>query len=684
MRRILAILAFVTVFAAAFTAASQNSGAALLEQARAKKTAGDLQGAAEGFEKVLTDFAADRSASANALLELGAISESLDQRTRARSYYERLRKEYADQRAEVTTAANRIAELDKRSNPAAGAVGGANASRIVIKTPYTEDPYAFAISPDGKTIVFQATLPGGKGQLWRQAVDASAKPEPIAGSDGAAVGAYPFFSPDGKSIAYFAKQRLWQIDVAGGAPKDLADAPSPYGGTWSADGTIVISGHGVAAPLQGLRGGRLAPVTAGGGHMVSPRFVDDRRFLYFSRDNRGTGRLEIGAIDGSTLTGRALPAAHAGTYGRGFLFYVTQTGVLNAVRLDATNLTTSGTSTVVVDRVGKEDRFPGAAAVSVSAAGSIAYREAAIPKRQMVWMDRAGELVGSIGAPDAATPSGPRVSSDGRSVVMFRQAGVPLGSAWIVDTETGAMRQVRDGAVSPIWSPGGGVMYTALTTQNGPIQLLMFEQTAGPAAVALPAGRGGVAARGGPVRTFGPTTGAFPEDTLPNGSVLYRSGGATGGVSGFANPGDLFVLTPTGDSISVAQTEAAERSGRFSPDGAWIAYQSDASGRNEIYVQPFPGNTNQRQRVSLGGGTSPQWGRGGKELYFLSADSRLMVTGATPAADKTIEFTTPKPLFAAPLPQGAEYDTSRDGDRFLVLLPLEDSPPIIVLTNWAP
>ncbi|HEX4997355.1 MAG TPA: tetratricopeptide repeat protein, partial [Terriglobia bacterium] len=152
LKSILAILALMTVFVAAFTAAPQNPGAALLEQARAKKAAGDLQGAAEGFEKLLTDFAAERKPAANALLELGAIAESLDQKTRARNYYERLRREYSDQGAEVTAATNRLAELEGRSAPgnaAAGVGGGATGvGRIVIKTPYTEDPYAFALSPD--------------------------------------------------------------------------------------------------------------------------------------------------------------------------------------------------------------------------------------------------------------------------------------------------------------------------------------------------------------------------------------------------------------------------------------------------------------------------------------------------------------------------------------------------------
>jgi hypothetical protein len=179
------------------------------------------------------------------------------------------------------------------------------------------------------------------------------------------------------------------------------------------------------------------------------------------------------------------------------------------------------------------------------------------------------------------------------------------------------------------------------------------------------------------------TTGgpAFPEDMAPNGAVLYRAGTGGGATAG----GDLLVLPPNQTTpVPVAQTPAAERNARFSPDGNWIAYQSDETGQPEVYVQPFPGTTAQRQRVSLGGGLSPQWGRKGRELYFISANNRLMVVTAEASVGekKTIEFGTPKALFRSPLPPGAEYDTSRDGDRFLIISPVEETPPIIVLSNW--
>jgi Tol biopolymer transport system component len=675
IRAILAIFALASLLAA-IMAAQQSPANSLLEQARTRKAAGDLQSATEGFEKVVTDFAAsDRNAAAKALLELGAIAETLSQSTRARTYFERVRIEYADQRGEAAIATDRLAAMDNRNNPA----------KIVIKTPYTEDAYSFAISPDGRTIVFQVTPPDGKRELWRQAVDASSKPEPIEGTEGAGVNAFPFFSPDGRSIAFFAKQKLWQVDLAGGKPRELMDAPTPNGGDWGKSGAIVISARGLGGSLEKLQDGRLTPLTQTPGLYVHPKFVDDSRFLYFARDNRGSGRLELGSLDGPATTARPLPAVHAAAFGGGYLFIVTTGGSLNAAPIDPRDMATLGPSTVVSEQVGREGRLAGRATLSVSPTGTIAYREAATVKKQMRWMDRSGEFLGTVGQADGASAT-PRVSPDERFVLIFRQAGAPLGSVWLVDTTNdGAQRQFRDAALSPVWSTNGDrIMYSAL--QIGPGGLRppsLFEQPFTDAANIQERQVGPAAGVQG--RPVGPASGvAFPEDWASNGFVLYRSGVGTGN----ADAADLFVFPPyAGDPIVVAQTPALERNARFSPDGNWIAYQSDESGRNEVYVQPFPGTLSQRQRVSLSGGTSPQWGRKGRELYFIAADNRMMIAAATPALvgdRRTIEFATPKPLFGKPLPQGTEYDTVRDGDRFLVMMPVEESPPIIVLTKWGP
>ncbi|HEX4998634.1 MAG TPA: hypothetical protein VFY29_10425, partial [Terriglobia bacterium] len=669
MRKLWGVVGLLSLFVAGLLLAQQN-GSALLEQGRGKKAAGDLQGAMEAFEKVVADFAAsDRKSTADALVELGGIAESLGQSSRARGYYNRVRNDFKDQAAAVEIAGNRLNAPPSRSGNSTAATGGRSGpSRITIPTPYAEDIYGFALSPDGNTLVFQVTTRDGKRQIWRQAVDPAAKPEPIAGTDGAGINARPFFSPDGKSVVFFAKQKVLQVDLAGGVPRELADAPFFYGGSWGGDS--ILLGIRTSSPFDVLRDGRLTSTPmASGVNFASPQFLDDRRFLYFARDPRTQGQLEVGSLDGP-LTARGLPSAFFGTYTKGFLVFATPTGVLNAVRFDPKELATGGAPFVIADRVGTEKRFVGVAAVTAAQDGSIAYRESAVMDRQMLWMDRNGELLGTVGLPDSTSPGLPRVSPDGRTVLFFRQAGAPLGSIWGMDTQTGAMRQLQDGSNVAIWTPTGDkILFASLRGRNGvPVGPYLLERP--------------ITTTGGG-RQFGPATGVvMPQDSTASGAILYLSGVSAIGTG----TGDLFVLPANSENpIPVAQTQASERNGRFSPDGAFIAYQSDDGGRNEVYVQPFPGTVSQRQRVSLNGGISPQWGRKGRELYFISADNRLMVATAAPGTDRgTLEFSTPKPLFPGTLPQGAEYDTVNDGDRFLVLTIVGEPSPIVVMKNWMP
>lgn len=152
-----------------------------------------------------------------------------------------------------------------------------------------------------------------------------------------------------------------------------------------------------------------------------------------------------------------------------------------------------------------------------------------------------------------------------------------------------------------------------------------------------------------------------------------------------ARLGDLAALSlETNSSTIIAGSPANESNGRFAPNGKWVVYQSDeVGGRYEIFAQPFPGGAGSRKQVSLGGGASPRWGRNGSELYFLAPDFRLMVVDvAYSESGDQIDLTTPRPLFPEPLPPGSEFDTV-DGERFLINTPLQDAPPIIVLSNWS-
>jgi dipeptidyl aminopeptidase/acylaminoacyl peptidase len=329
-----------------------------------------------------------------------------------------------------------------------------------------------------------------------------------------------------------------------------------------------------------------------------------------------------------------------------------------AQKFDPQTVSLSGSIIPLADRVGREARFPGLAAFTASLGGAVAYREDSSVARQLKWIDRTGKPVGTPGPFDSASPQSPRVSPDGRSVLFYRQSGSAIGSVWVMDTETGATRMLRDPSHRAVWSPDGKTMVFATLNNNG-VGPVLFEQP-------LPSGAG---------RFLLPGVQGFPSDVSANGALLYTSTSAAG---------DVMLVPPGGTAVPIANSPAAERGARFSPNGQWIVYQSDESGRPEIYVQPVGAAAAQRQRVSLSGGINPEWDPKRQALYFLSPDYHLMMAAAEATSDnKSIEFSTPKALFERPLGSGSEYAPSPDGERFFVIEPGEDAPPIVVLSNWA-
>ncbi|HEX5000724.1 MAG TPA: hypothetical protein VFY29_21045 [Terriglobia bacterium] len=675
--KLAALFTLFVLLTTSFIVAQQPLGKDLLDRARAKKSAGDLQSAMESLEAILSNAGTDRNTMANALLEMGAIADSLGQASKARGFYERVRSEFKDQQAEAATATTRLA---------AGVNSSEGPSRITIHTLHSDDVYSFAISPDGRMLVFQGVSPDGKRQLWRQEVDASKKPEPIAGTEGASQSSFPFFSPDGKSIAFFSRQKLWQVDLAGGVPRELADAPTPAGGDWKG-GSILMSARGLGGGIDVVENGRTRPANSAVGFFNAPKFLNDRRFMYFAKDANGGGQIALGSLDGETLTGAGIPMVHAAAFSRGFLVFVTVAGTLDAIQFDPNELIARGASIGLANSVGKEDRYRGIAAFAVSAEGAVAYRETAVLKKQLLWMDRTGALLGTVGAPDSDSPSGIHLSPDGRTAIYYRQGGTPLGSLWAVETTgIGAPVMLQNFALGGLWSPNGDqILHASMNGQVGGV-VTIRPVAAGAAAIGAAGfgvARGAAAGGARPVNTPGGFSAAYPNDWGSNGFILYNNG------SGGTNlGGDLWALPPNqGAPVSVARSPGSERNGRFSPDSNWVAYQSDETGRNEIYVVPFPSTENARQRVSLSGGTNPVWGRNGKELFFIGSDNRLMVTSAEASVNgekRSIEFGTPKALFTTPVPPGSEFDYDRNTDRFFFLSTVDEPAPIIVLSNWIP
>jgi Tol biopolymer transport system component len=542
-------------------------------------------------------------------------------------------------------------------------------TRVDIVTPATSAPSSFALSPDGRRIAFVASGDGAS-RLWVRSL-ASTSAQALPGTEGAL---YPFWSPDSRSLGFFANSKLKRIDLGGGQPQTLADVASAFTqGAWSEEGVILFP-QGSANPLSRVpaSGGQAAAVTKLGngqsGHRV-PRFLPGgRQFLFVSF---GVAQaLWLGSLDGgeprriATLTAGTDSAAEY--LAPGWLVRVRQ-AVLTAQRFDAGGGQLSGDPVTLAQAVGV-DPNTWAGSFSVSPTGAIAWRSGGgADRRQLIWFNRAGQNVGTLGGPDEFNTRFPELSPEGKRTAVTR-GPVGLNDIWIEEGTRASRFTFGQGAtVYAIWSPDGArVVYGS--NRKGALDL--YQKPAN--------------GSGGEEILLQSADNKRPNSWSPDGRfILYHSS---------LNNGDLMVLPLTDDRkpFPLLSTPFNEQQGAFSPDGKWVAYQSNESGRDEIYVRPFPGPGGQWQ-VSTGGGIMPRWradGPVGKyELYYVAPDDKLMavlvaIQGAALAPG------TPEALFQTHMPSAPyrpQYDVARDG-RFLVDTVAETTPiePIHLLLNWKP
>jgi eukaryotic-like serine/threonine-protein kinase len=542
--------------------------------------------------------------------------------------------------------------------------------RVEVTTPSTDDPLSFAVSPDGRRLVFSASNEG-KSQLWVRPLDSVAA-RPLAGTDGAR---YPFWSPDSASVGFFADSKLKRIDIVGGAPQALANAVAGFGGAWNRDGTILFAPTG-ANPLSRVpaAGGEPVVVTRLDTGQASHRFPqflpDGRHFTYFVQGGSSQG-VYVGSLDGVAPKRLANADAPAVVSPSGFLLFVRQT-TLFAQAFDFQKQELSGNPFPVAEQAVFDISIaPGFSAST----GIVAYRTGSISRaRQLAWLDRSGKSVGTIGAPDSADMTNVELSPDGKRIAVWR---VVNGNAdvWLIDAARGVpTRFTFDAATDsyPVWSSDGNRVVFA-STRKGPFNLyLKLSSGAGADELLLESDQGKV-----------------PTDWSVDGRfLLFRSNDPQ---TGF----DLWVLPLSGDKkpIPFLKTPFVERDGQFSPDGKWIAYQSNESGRFEIYVQPFPGPGGKFQ-ISATGGAQPRWDKNGREVFYVSLDGRMMAAPVKLSPDgQSLETGTPAALFpvriaGGPLPGSfkQQYAVSSDGQRFLVNLAADEgvSSPITLILNWKP
>jgi serine/threonine protein kinase/Tol biopolymer transport system component len=538
--------------------------------------------------------------------------------------------------------------------------------RLEITTP-TPEPLSFAVSPDGKTLVFAASGDGPP-RLWLRRLDKT-DAQALAGTEG---GNFPFWSPDNASIGFFANRKLKRIDLGGGAPHVLADAPFGVGGTWGPDKTILFSPAPVGPLLHVTESGtQLGSQTKLGSGQTShqwPQFLPNgKSFLYFVVGNADTRGIYLGFTDGSEPK-RLTAADSAGAFlPPDRLLFIRQTALL-AQRFDVSHGTLAGDPVTITDPV---DNVGSAGIFAVSASGLVAYRSGGASRQQLVWFDRTGKQIGVASEPDLDLLSMPEVSPDGKRIALDRTVQGNR-DVWLWDlVRRGWTRFTVDPSLDgfPIWSPDGTqIAFESNPKGNFDIYLKALSQTT-PEQPLLESAES-----------------KWPEDWSRDGRfLLYHVNDPKTGY-------DQMALPMTGDDrkpIVIANTPFAEDNGQFSPDGQWVAYQTDESGKNEIVVQSFPNPTTQLQ-VSTGGGVAPRWRFDAMELYFVAPDDKLMAATRR-SSTASIDFERPIPLFQmGPYTYlrstvRAKYAVSRDGHFLLSQTAVDAVPtPITLILNWHP
>ena len=561
-------------------------------------------------------------------------------------------------------AAAALAFVHFRETPAAAQ----RSVRFRVTAPENSIIATFELSPDGRYLAFVTF--GASSKIWVHPID-SLEARELPGTDAARTApGQVFWSPDSSAIGFVADGKLKKVSVNGGPPQTLTDAPDSARATWGRDGVILIA-PGPGAPIRRLpeAGGVSVALTkpAAGENHYMPQFLPDgRHFLYSVTGGQPeTNGVYLTSVDGGAQPVRLLSDVTLATRftqldaarARGHLLFIRE-GTLMAQPFDLETLRMTGDVFRVADAV---------AQFSVSATGTIAHRSGAPAVReQLVWLDRTGKEFGSAGPAGAYTNF--RLSPDGKSVVFHRPS--PSQDIWVLDIARGTPSRITfdPGLDSlPIWSQDG-------------LRILWSSN------------------RSGGFDLYVKRASGTGQDNL-----LIKMGTATGWASSWSRDGkwilyqkpnektgqDLWIASQGADAPAeqrpLLQSPFNERDGVFSPDGRWIAYVSNESGRDEVYVQAFP-LTDEKKMISTAGGTYPEWRNDGGELFYLAPDRKLMAVPVRGTA-KTFDPGIPKALFPIPGSNaGRVYAADADG-RFLIVKPLGDgtaTTPITVVLNWRP
>jgi eukaryotic-like serine/threonine-protein kinase len=550
--------------------------------------------------------------------------------------------------------------------------------RFEIFPPPKTSLNTFALSPDGRKLVFDARGPDGRSALWLRLMD-SLQARELPGTEGVGLGTA--WSPDSQTVAFFAGGSLKKIDISGGSPQTLATYKQPAAGiAWSRQDVILFGSTGVINRVA-ASGGEASPLTAldsqhGEVAHALPFFLPDgKHFLYYrvmaEKERNG---IFIGSLDAKPeqqrqkrLLDSPAGATYAVTPGAGGYLFFLRGVTLMAQPFDVGRLELTGRAVQVADQV-STSTFGGL--FSVSNNGVLAHAATGGENRRLTWYDRGGKVLGHAG--EATTRDELALSPDATRVVEGRMDERGTWGVWMLDLARGATTRLsfEAGGGSATWSPDGSQIVYA---PSGGQSYDLYRKPANGA------GQGEVLLHSGEIKT--------PDDWSRDGRfILFMQRGKDTGE-------DLWVLPLEGDRKPVPYlvTPFNEGQAQFSPDGHWVVYTSNESGTREVYVQPFPVSSGGKWPVSNGGGSQPRWSHDGKELFYFAPDSTLMSVSVTTTGG-TFQPGVPTPLFRVPVLGGAgggagtawRWDISPDGKRFLINTALEEATasPVTILLNW--
>ena len=531
----------------------------------------------------------------------------------------------------------------------------------------------FAVSPDGSRLVFVARPPGGRQLLWVRPLGAITA-QPLAGTDDAL---YPFWSPDSRYIGFFSQSKLKRIDASGGPAQTLCDAPNGRGGTWNREGVIVFAPDNYR-PLYRISaaGGSAVAVTKLAESKLQathrwPWFLPDgRHFLYRSGTTSSTTQKEnngiyLGSLD-SNEQKLILAVDTMPVYASGYLLFV-RDNTLMAQQFDLKNFQLTGDALPVTERV-QVDFVLSRGVFSVSENGVLVSQSGGtvLADRELLWYERDGKNPKSLGAPALyaqvdISPNEDRLASG----IFDLNAGSP--DIWIYDISRDVPLRLTfdpDFDASPIWSPDGSRVVWR-SNRKGRYDLYQkVSSGAGNDEILLESEENKDA-------TSWSSDGAF---------IVYTNTTVKGNTQN-----DIWTLPMSGERkpVPFLQTGANETSAQFSPNGQWVAYVSDESGTNQVYIAPFP-NPVGKWQVSRSGGTEPRWRGDGKEIFFLSPENKLMAA-AVNASGSNLQIGNAETLFEIhpANPPGYHYDVTKNGKRFLVDSIKEGNfQPLALIINW--